>query len=109
VTKWACRRRARAPVPLGQCRTIDLPYVADAEIVLEGEILPIAGPSRRPLRRVHGPDGGLHWNPTSHHHAIMMRKGPDLLRPAHAVENTWLAARRATRRSAARCAPPAYR
>src|SRR5213078_1172847 len=29
-----------APVELAPCETIDLPYVADAEIVLEAEILP---------------------------------------------------------------------
>ena len=28
------------PVELAQCETIDLPYIADAEIVLEAEILP---------------------------------------------------------------------
>src|SRR6201998_3894044 len=29
-----------APVELAPCETIDLPYIADAEIVLEAEILP---------------------------------------------------------------------
>src|SRR3978361_963724 len=29
-----------APVELAPCQTIDLPYIADAEIVLEAEILP---------------------------------------------------------------------
>ncbi|MGA7429052.1 MAG: UbiD family decarboxylase, partial [Xanthobacteraceae bacterium] len=53
-----------APVELAQCRTIDLPCIADAEIVLEAEILPTGWtyPEGRfgEFTRLMG---GLHWNP----------------------------------------------
>jgi 2,5-furandicarboxylate decarboxylase 1 len=32
-----------APAELAMCETIDLPHIADAEIVLEAEILPTGG------------------------------------------------------------------
>ena len=35
------------PVELAPCQTIDLPYIADAEIVLEAEILPTGWSGRR--------------------------------------------------------------
>src|SRR6516165_3083352 len=51
-------------VELAPCTTIDLPYVADAEIVLEAEILPTGWtwPEGRfgEFTRLMG---GLHWNP----------------------------------------------
>src|ERR1700721_1106907 len=53
-----------SPVELAPCKTIDLPYIADAEIVLEGEILPVGWtwPEGRfgEFTRLMG---GLHWNP----------------------------------------------
>src|ERR1700730_10229595 len=39
--EWPCAGGLRGePVALAPCETIDLPYIADAEIVLEAEILP---------------------------------------------------------------------
>lgn len=63
-----------AALPLGQCRTIDLPYVADCEIVLEGEILPIGWtqPEGR-FGEFTYLMGGLHWNPNVRINAVMMR------------------------------------
>ncbi|MGQ7793634.1 UbiD family decarboxylase [Faunimonas sp. B44] len=64
-----------ASVPLGQCRTIDLPYVADCEIVLEAEILPVGWtqPEGR-FGEFTFLMGGLHWNPNVRVKAVMMRK-----------------------------------
>ena len=63
-----------AALPLGQCRTNDLPYVADCEIVLEGEILPIGWtqPEGR-FGEFTYLMGGLHWNPNVKINAVMMR------------------------------------
>src|ERR1700751_4913394 len=53
-----------SPVELAPCATIDLPYVADAEIVLEAEIMPTGWtwPEGR-FGEVTRLMGGLHWNP----------------------------------------------
>src|SRR4030042_364399 len=65
-----------APVGLAPCETIDLPCIADAEIVLEAEILPTGWtwPEGRfgEFTRLMG---GLHWNPLVRIKAISMRKG----------------------------------
>ncbi len=62
-------------VSLAQCRTNDLPYIADSEIVLEGEILPTGW--TQPEGRFGEATflmGGLHWNPNVKINAIMMRQ-----------------------------------
>ena len=62
---------------LTSCKTIDLPCIADAEIVLEAEILPIGWnqPEGRfgEFTRLMG---GLHWNPLVRIKAIAHRKNP---------------------------------
>ena len=82
-----------APVELAQCKTIDLPYVADAEIVLEGEILPTgwSWPEGRfgEFTRLMG---GLHWNPLVRIKAITMRKDAIYYSLHMPWENTWIAA-----------------
>ncbi|MBZ8134349.1 carboxylyase [Afifella sp. IM 167] len=62
-------------VALGQCRTIDLPYIADCEIVLEAEILPVGWtqPEGR-FGEFTFLMGGLHWNPNVRVKSIMMRR-----------------------------------
>src|SRR6185312_5985053 len=64
-----------SPVALAPCETIDMPYIADAEIVLEAEILPTGWtwPEGRfgEFTRLMG---GLHWNPLVRIKAISMRK-----------------------------------
>src|SRR5687767_63981 len=82
-----------APVELAQCETIDLPCVADAEIVLEGEILPTGwtNPEGRfgEFTRLMG---GLHWNPIVRIKAITMREDAVYYALHMPWENTWLAA-----------------
>src|ERR1700680_1762198 len=82
-----------APVELAPCQTIDMPYIADAEIVLEAEILPTGwtfpegrfGECTRLM-------GGLHWNPLVRIRAISMRKDAIYYNLHMPWENTWLAA-----------------
>src|SRR5947209_4359628 len=82
-----------APVELAPCETIDLPYIADAEIVLEAEILPTGWtwPEGRfgEFTRLMG---GLHWNPLVRIKAIAMRKDAVYYNLHMPWENTWLAA-----------------
>ncbi len=91
------------PVELAPCQTIDLPYIADAEIVLEAEILPTGWtwPEGRfgEFTRLMG---GLHWNPLVRIKAISMRKDAIYYNLHMPWENTWLAA--PTRYSAIRTA-----
>jgi 2,5-furandicarboxylate decarboxylase 1 len=81
------------PVELAPCQTIDLPYIADAEIVLEAEILPTGWtwPEGRfgEFTRLMG---GLHWNPLVRIKAIAMRKDAIYYNLHMPWENTWLAA-----------------
>jgi 2,5-furandicarboxylate decarboxylase 1 len=82
-----------APVELAPCETIDLPYIADAEIVLEAEILPTGWtwPEGRfgEFTRLMG---GLHWNPLVRIKAISMRRDAIYYNLHMPWENTWLAA-----------------
>ncbi|MBI4290627.1 MAG: UbiD family decarboxylase [Betaproteobacteria bacterium] len=82
-----------APVALAQCETIDLPYIADAEIVLEAEILPTGWtqPEGR-FGEFTGLMGGLHWNPNVRVNAVLMRKDAVYYALHMPWENTWLAA-----------------
>ncbi len=81
------------PVDLAPCQTIDVPYIADAEIVLEAEILPTGWtwPEGRfgEFTRLMG---GLHWNPLVRIKAISMRKDAIYYNLHMPWENTWLAA-----------------
>jgi 2,5-furandicarboxylate decarboxylase 1 len=82
-----------APVELAPCATIDLPYIADAEIVLEAEILPTgwSWPEGRfgEFTRLMG---GLHWNPLVRIKAMSMRADAIYYALHMPWENTWLAA-----------------
>jgi 2,5-furandicarboxylate decarboxylase 1 len=82
-----------APVRLTQCETIDLPCLADAEIVLEAEILPTGWthPEGRfgEFTRLMG---GLHWNPLVKIKAVTRRKDAVYYALHMPWENTWLAA-----------------
>ncbi len=81
------------PVELAQCETIDLPYIADAEIVLEAEILPTGWtqPEGR-FGEFTGLMGGLHWNPDVRIKAVLQRKDAMYYALHMPWENTWLAA-----------------
>jgi 2,5-furandicarboxylate decarboxylase 1 len=82
-----------SPIELAPCETIDLPYIVDAEIVLEAEILPTGWtwPEGRfgEFTRLMG---GLHWNPLVRIKAIAMRKDAIYYNLHMPWENTWLAA-----------------
>jgi 2,5-furandicarboxylate decarboxylase 1 len=82
-----------AAVELAPCETIAMPYIADAEIVLEAEILPTGWtwPEGRfgEFTRLMG---GLHWNPLVRIKAISMRKDAIYYALHMPWENTWLAA-----------------
>jgi 2,5-furandicarboxylate decarboxylase 1 len=90
-------------VELAPCKTVDVPYIADAEIVLEAEVLPTGWvyPEGRfgEFTRLMG---GLHWNPLVRIKAISMRKDAIYYNLHMPWENTWLAA--PTRYSAIRTA-----
>jgi 2,5-furandicarboxylate decarboxylase 1 len=80
-------------VALAPCQTVDVPYIADAEIVLEAEVLPTGWtwPEGRfgEFTRLMG---GLHWNPLVRIKAISMRKDAVYYNLHMPWENTWLAA-----------------
>jgi len=80
-------------VELAPCQTIDMPYIADAEIVLEGEILPTGWtwPEGRfgEFTRLMG---GVHWNPLVRIKAVHRRKDAVYYSLHMPWENTWLAA-----------------
>jgi 2,5-furandicarboxylate decarboxylase 1 len=81
------------PVALAPCQTVDAPYIANAEIVLEAEILPTGWtwPEGRfgEFTRLMG---GLHWNPLVKIKAISHRKDAIYYSLHMPWENTWLAA-----------------
>ncbi|MCW5605465.1 MAG: UbiD family decarboxylase, partial [Burkholderiales bacterium] len=80
-----------APVPLSMCETIDVPHIADAEIVLEAEILPTGWtwPEGRfgEFTRLMG---GLHWNPLVRVKAVSHRRDPIYYALHMPWEVTWL-------------------
>ena len=82
-----------APVELVPCETIDLPCLADAEIVLEAEILPTGWvwPEGRfgEFTRLMG---GLHWNPLVRVKAITRRTDSIYYSLHMPWENTWVGA-----------------
>jgi UbiD family decarboxylase len=86
---------------------MDLPCLADAEIVLEGEILPTGWtlPEGRfgEFTRLMG---GLHWNPVVRVKAVTTAPRRHLLRAAHAVGEHLARGAHALRRDPARAAAP---
>ncbi len=82
-----------AAVELAMCETIEMPCLADAEIVLEAEILPTGWthPEGRfgEFTRLMG---GLHWNPLVRIKAVTMRRDAIYYALHMPWENTWLAA-----------------
>jgi 2,5-furandicarboxylate decarboxylase 1 len=81
------------PVRLQPCETVDAPCLADAEIVLEAEILPTGW--TRPEGRFGEFSrlmGGLHWNPWVRVKAITTRRDPIYYALHMPWENIWLSA-----------------
>jgi 2,5-furandicarboxylate decarboxylase 1 len=82
-----------APVPLVRCRTIDVPAVADAEIVLEGELLPIGWTEDEgPFGEFAGMYGDLKHNPVFKVTAVTHRREPIFQLLQMPWENAWLGA-----------------
>ncbi|MBM3485299.1 MAG: UbiD family decarboxylase [Alphaproteobacteria bacterium] len=77
-------------VPMTPCKTIDMPCIADAEIVLEAEILPTGWtkPEGRfgEFTRLMG---GLHWNPHVRVKAVSMRRNAVYYALHMPWENIW--------------------
>jgi 2,5-furandicarboxylate decarboxylase 1 len=84
--------RGRA-VKLAPCETVDLPCLADAEIVLEAEVLPTGWthPEGR-FGEFTWLMGGLHWNPLVRVKAVSMRRDAVYYSLHMPWENTWLMA-----------------
>ncbi|MEO8079589.1 MAG: UbiD family decarboxylase [Caldimonas sp.] len=80
-------------IELAPCETMDLPYIADSEIVLEAEILPTGWtqPEGR-FGEFTALMGGLHWNPNVQVNAILHRRDAMYYSLHMPWENTWLAA-----------------
>ena len=77
-------------VKLAPCSTVDIPFIADSEIVLEAEILPTGW--TRPEGRFGEFTrlmGGLHWNPHVRIKAIRMRPNPTYYALHMPWENIW--------------------
>jgi 2,5-furandicarboxylate decarboxylase 1 len=81
------------PVKLAAGDTVDVPYVADAEIVLEGEVLPTGWtqPEGR-FGEFTWLMGGLHWNPIVRITSVSMRRDAIYYALHMPWENTWLMA-----------------
>src|ERR1700686_3718874 len=80
-------------VKLAACETVDVPYIADAEIVLEAEVLPTGWthPEGR-FGEFTWLMGGLHWNPIVRVTAVSMRRDAVYYSLHMPWENTWLMA-----------------
>jgi 2,5-furandicarboxylate decarboxylase 1 len=82
-----------APVPLVACRTIDVPAIADAEIVLEGELLPIGWTEDEgPFGEFAGMYGDLKANPVFKVTAVTHRRDAIFQLLQMPWENAWLGA-----------------
>jgi 2,5-furandicarboxylate decarboxylase 1 len=80
-------------VKLAAGDTVDVPYIADAEIVLEGEVLPTGWthPEGR-FGEFTWLMGGLHWNPVVRITSVSMRRDAIYYALHMPWENTWLMA-----------------
>jgi len=82
-----------SPVPFVQCRTVDVPAIADAEIVLEGELLPIGWTQDEgPFGEFAGMYGDLKANPVFKVTAITHRRDAVFQLLQMPWENAWLGA-----------------
>jgi len=82
-----------APVELVSCRTVDLEVPAEAELVLEGELLPIGWTADEgPFGEFSHITGEVKWNPIFRVRAITHRRDPIFYILQMPWENDWLAA-----------------
>jgi 2,5-furandicarboxylate decarboxylase 1 len=83
----------RQPLALADGETIPIPCIADAEIVLEGEILPEGWVHPEgPFCEFNRLMGGIHMNPHVRIKAIMYRKDPIYYALHMPWENIWMSA-----------------
>ncbi len=81
------------PVPLVKCKTVDLEVPADAELVLEGELLPNGWTvDEGPFGEFNQISGEVKWNPTFRVKCITHRKDPIFYLLHMPWENDWLCA-----------------
>jgi 2,5-furandicarboxylate decarboxylase 1 len=81
------------PVPLVKCKTVDLEVPADAEMVLEGELLPVGwSMDEGPFGEFNQISGEVKWNPIFRVKCITRRKDPILYLLHMPWENDWLCA-----------------
>jgi 2,5-furandicarboxylate decarboxylase 1 len=82
-----------APVELVRCKTVDLEVPANAELVLEGELLPIGWTADEgPFGEFSHITGEVKWNPIFRIRAITHRRDPIFYVLQMPWENDWLAA-----------------
>jgi 2,5-furandicarboxylate decarboxylase 1 len=82
-----------APVELVRCKTVDLEVPADAELVLEGELLPIGWTADEgPFGEFSHITGEVKWNPIFRVSCITHRRDPIFYVLQMPWENDWLAA-----------------
>jgi 2,5-furandicarboxylate decarboxylase 1 len=82
-----------SPVELVRCKTVDLEVPADAELVLEGELLPIGWTADEgPFGEFSHITGEVKWNPIFRVRAITHRRDPIFYVLQMPWENDWLAA-----------------
>lgn len=82
-----------APVPIVKCKTVDLEVPADAELVLEGELLPIGWTADEgPFGEFSQISGDVKWNPIFRVKCITRRRKPIFYFLQMPWENDWLAA-----------------
>ncbi len=82
-----------APVELVKCRTVDVEVPADAEIVLEGELLPIGWTEAEGrFGEFSHIQGDIKWNPVFRVKCITHRRDPIFYILQMPWENDWLAA-----------------
>ena len=81
------------PVDLVRCKTVDLEVPANAEFVLEGELLPIGWTADEgPFGEFSHITGEVKWNPIFRVRAITRRRDPIFYVLQMPWENDWLAA-----------------
>lgn len=84
---------SREPVPLVKCKTVDLEVPADAELVLEGELLPVGWTADEgPFGEFNHISGEVKWNPIFRVKCITHRKDPIFYLLQMPWENDWLCA-----------------
>ena len=82
-----------AAVPLVKCKTVDLEVPADAELVLEGELLPIGWTADEgPFGEFNRITGDIKWNPIFRVKCITHRRDPIFYLLRMPSESDWLCA-----------------